>query len=535
MDAKSAEDRYQEDEIEDVPDLVVPDEEERRLGKKKPLTTIFLLSIGPLISQIVNALYGLVDSLWVAKTIGPDGVEVFGAIFVVEFISVSVAQYLCNALSARVSYLFGQQQGDKCGQLYVDFLRVAMAFAVAVPCIVLPITKPLVVWFGADERLSQWCFNYMIPRTCGSIINYVYMIGCGLVQAQGRAFLYMAAQATSFILNMAVFDPLFLMGFHLPIWGASLATVCSEIVAGLILLVMAFRGKLAIYPTAKMFCNKFSKQTFSALRVGFSSFIQNISLTLPVLLMQKYYNSAAEHIGIYNIAIQIWAVIEKLYQITGGICIAFSQGLLPSASYAYGAGRLNRASRLIIHAYWLATSLSVLFSIFMIALPKQIASIWSDDPEFLKWAKKLVPITYYSSPFFSMQYIAPTVLQSMKRVLSSTMLSILTLLLPIPVFSSILYFTDRNDPGRILYTYTLNDAYSFLVSVLFLVKPMKLLCNSEKSNEGEFASETSGHVSIDDNEEDVEENIFQSNGIHEKKNNTQSLFKSDHENKNENS
>ncbi|KAK8885061.1 hypothetical protein M9Y10_044190 [Tritrichomonas musculus] len=499
------EEKYREDEIEDVPDLIVPDEEEKRLGKRPPLITIILLSIGPLISQIVNALYGLVDSLWVAKSIGPKGVAVFGAVYVVEFISVSVSQYLSNSLSARVSYLFGQQQGDKCGQLYVDFLRFSILLAILVPSVVLPITKPLVIWFGADKELAQSCLYYMIPRTCGSFINFIYMIGCGLVQAQGRALLYACVQASSFILNMAVFDPLFLLGFRTPIWGASLATVCSELFAGTFLVIMAFRGKLSIYPQCKMFILPFSKQTFSALRVGFSSFIQNISLTLPVLLMQKYYNSAAQHIGIYDIAIQIWAVIEKLYQIVGGICIAFSQGLLPTASYAYGAGRLNRVSRLIIHAYWLSTALSTLFSIFMIALPKQISSIWSKDPDFLYWAKKLVPVTYYSAPFFSMQYIAPTVLQSMKRVLPSTLLSILTLLLPIPVFSSILYFTNKNSPKRILFTYTLNDAYSCVVSIFFLIKPMKLLCNSEKSNSGEFSRETSPDVSIvDENESDSE-------------------------------
>ncbi|OHS95112.1 MatE family protein [Tritrichomonas foetus] len=498
-----SDDEYRESSIVDVPDLIVPDDEEKRLGRKSPLRTIILLSIGPLISQIVNALYGLVDSLWVAKTIGSKGVAVFGAVYVVEFISVSVSQYLCNSLSARASFLFGQQQGELCSQLYVDFIRVAFGFAILVPAIVLPITKPLVRWFGADEELTHMCFNYMIPKTCGAIINFVYMIGCGLIQAQGRSILYGAIQTCSFILNMAVFDPLLLLGLKLPIWSASFATVCSEFFPAFILLFLAFKGKIGIFPKFNMFGKKFSQQTFSALRVGFSSFVQSISLTLPVLLMQKYFNEAAKAIDIYDVAIQLWAVIEKLYQITGGICIAFSQGLLPTASYAYGAGRLNRMSKLVIHAYWLATSISTIFSLFMIALPSQIASIWSTEPDFIYWSKRLVPITFYSSVCFSSNYIAPTVLQAMKRVMASTLLSFLTLLLPIPVFSTILYFTKKDDPGRILYTYTMNDVYSFIVSLIFLIKPMKILCNSDQSASGEFvSSESSNDVNIEEYEED---------------------------------
>ncbi|OHS98662.1 MatE family protein [Tritrichomonas foetus] len=494
----------EEESIEDVPDLVVPDDEEKRLGRKPPLRTVLILSIGPLISQLVNALYGLVDSLWVAKTLGGMGVAVFGAVYVVEFISVSVSQYLNNSVSARVSFLFGQQRGDECSQLYIDFIRVAMVLAVAVPCVVLPIVKPLVKWFGAENELADWCFWYMVPRTCGAFINYIYQMGCGLIQAEGRSVVYASVQATAFILNMAVFDPLFLLGFRTPIWGASLATVCSEAIPGLTIVFLVFKGKLSILPRPAMFFRKFSPQTWSALRVGFSSFIQNISLTLPVVLMQKFYNNAALAIGTYDIAIQIWAVIEKLYQITGGICLAFSQGLLPTASYAYGAGRLNRFFWLVVHAYWLATSITLTVSLIFIAIPGQIASIWNDDPEFVKYATDYIRITFYASVCFSLQYIAPTTLQAMKRVLPSTLLSILTLLIPYPLFSTILYFTKKDSPRRVMFTYTVSDAYSFLVSILFMIKPIKLLLNSEKSDIGEFASETSSNdVSIDSRDEEI--------------------------------
>lgn len=59
-------------------DAPQPTEEDQRLGIKSPIKTILALSIGPLISQTVQAFYGLADSLWVARTIGQTGIAVFG-------------------------------------------------------------------------------------------------------------------------------------------------------------------------------------------------------------------------------------------------------------------------------------------------------------------------------------------------------------------------------------------------------------------------------------------------------------------------
>lgn len=455
------------------------------------MRTILSLSVGPLISQTVQAFYGLADSLWVAKTIGKDGISVFGAIFIVEFVAVALSNYLMTSLGIRLSFLFGNGNTHECAQMYVDFVRIAFLLGIIVPAIIIPLVKPLVIWFGADDHLAGMCLEYMYPVTFGCFLNFLYMLGCGLIQSEGRSLMYGLIQMGSFAMNMGIFDPLFLVILKTPIWGAGLATIVAEGIPGIVLTILILAGKLSIKPKARMFCSKPTRETWEALKVGIASLVSSVSYTIPLILMQKYVNTAATAIGQYDNVIAVWAVIEKLYQLVGGVCIAFSYGLTPSAAYAYGANRLNRIAWLFIHSTWVATAISLLFSIFMIVIPDKIALIWNDDPDFVEWAGKMVPKVFYVTIFIAYQYTAPAVLQAMQRVKASTALSVLTLLLPMPIFSSILFFTNKTDPERILWTYALNDTFSAFACSFFLIEPAKVIKKAPKDEDLQLVN---GHI-----------------------------------------
>ncbi|OHT05993.1 MatE family protein [Tritrichomonas foetus] len=444
--------------------------EEKRLGSGKPLTTILILSVGTLISRTVQALYGVVNLFWVSKTIGDKGMEVFGAVYIVDFVAIGIADYLMTSLDIRVSYLFGEKQKvDECSQIFVDFIRVSFLFGLLVPAIILPITRTLIEWFGSDKEISLMCFQYMLPATCGSCLNFFYMIACGLIQSEGHSIIFGITQIVSLVLNMCCFCPLFLVVFKLPIWGASLTTVVSEGLVGLVLNFLIFRGKFTLKPKLSMLFKKFSKETWESLKIGFASLISNLADSLPTILLQKYINSASKAIGEYDNVIQVWGVIEKLYQFVGGSNEAFSIGLMPSASFAYGAKRYNRMIRLFFHATWIPIMISIVYALFMILIPDKISSIWNTDEKFLYWCREMIPKVFYATPCFPIQYMVPALLQGMQLVYHSTILAGVTVFLPMPLFASILYFTNKTDPARIMWTYALADSFACLVCTIFIL------------------------------------------------------------------
>ena len=107
------------------------------------------------------------------------------------------------------------------------------------------------------------------------------------------------------------------------IWGASLATVISQGIVGLVLVILIFMGKYTIKPKMIMFCRKFSPESWASLKIGFASLVSNFTVSLPEILLQKFLNMAATAVGEYETVIKVWGVIEKLYQFVGGANDAF--------------------------------------------------------------------------------------------------------------------------------------------------------------------------------------------------------------------
>lgn len=460
--------------------------EEKRLGSRSPLITLLALSVGPLASQTVQALYGVVNLFWVSKSIGGLGLEVFGAVYVVDFITLGFADYLMTSLDIRVSFLFGEKSNvEECSQLYVDFIRFSFFLSLLTPIIILPISCPLIEWFGSSKEISRLCYEYLIPTTFGSFFSFLYMTSCGLIQSEGHSFIFGISQVISLILNMAVFCPLFLIKFKFGIWGASLATIVSQGFVGIFLFILIFSGKFTLKPSMKMFFHNFSPQTWQALKVGIASLISNYSYTLPEVMIQKYLNLSALAINEYDTIIKVWGVIEKLYQFVGGSNDAFAIGLMPAASYSFGSKRYNRMLHLFVHANWITIFISVVYSFVVIVFIKKISHIWNQDADFLKWCNLLIPKVFYAAALFPIQYTVPALLQGMQKMARSSFLAVLTALLPIPLFSTILYFTDKKNPERIMWTYTISDIFASVVCIIFILPDIIHLLKEPKDTNTE--------------------------------------------------
>lgn len=479
-------------------DKIDVDGEEKRLGSRNPFITLLALSVGPLASQTVQALYGVVNLFWVSKSIGDIGLEVFGAVYVVDFITLGFADYLMTALDIRVSFLFGEKSNvDECSQLYVDFIRFSFFLSLLTPAIILPLSRPLIEWFGSSKEISYLCLQYLFPTTFGSFFSFLYMTSCGLIQSEGHSFIFGITQVASLLLNMLVFCPLFLMKFKFGIWGASLATIVSQGIVGVLLFILIFTGKFTLKPRFHMFFRKFSPQTWEALKIGIASLVSNYSYTLPEVMVQKYLNLTAIHIGEYDTIIKVWGVIEKLYQFVGGSNDAFAIGLMPAASFAFGSKRYNRMLRLFMHANWITIFISVVYSLVVISFTRKISLIWSHDSDFLKWCDLLIPKVFYAAALFPIQYTVPALLQGMQKMARSSLLAVITALLPIPFFSTILYFTDKKNPERIMWTYTISDIFASVVCTIFILPDILKLLKEPK--DGNIGNEQQQLLNVENN------------------------------------
>lgn len=454
--------------------------EEKRLGGSAPMITILLLSIGPFISQTVQALYGMVNLFWVSKGIGDEGIEVFGAVYLLDFVSLAFSDYLMSSINIQLSYLFGETRLDDCSQVFVDFVRISFLLSLLMPAVLLPITKPVVEWFGAGPKISNMCFQYIIPNACFSFFTFLFQVICGLLQSEGHSILFGLAQSSTLLLNMVLLCPLFLLVFKFGIWGASLATVISQFIVSVVLAIFIFLGKFTLKPKLGMFCKKFSPETFKALKIGLASLLSYFAGSLPEILLQKFLYTAAHKIDDYDTIVTVWGVIVKLFQLVCGTDDAIAIGFLPAASYAFGAKRFNRILHLFFHSCWIGILIASIYSLVLVFFPRQIASIWSKNPDFLDKCQSMIPIVFFLSFLYPIQYTVPALLQAMQKVLLSTVMAFITEMLPLPVFSCILYFTDKENPVRLMWGYALANIFGFVTCFIAASPFIYRLCKEPK-------------------------------------------------------
>lgn len=460
-------------------------DEQTRLGSYKPLPTLMKLSIGPICSQVVTSLYGIVDSFWVSKAIGEKGLTALGVASIMEGVNNAFGLYMSACVASRVSYLFGQKKNDECAQVFVDIVRVSCLLSIIVPCVILPATKPLMQWFGAGDDVRALGLEYMIPLSGLTIFYQVYMTCCGLLQACGLSWIFGICQACSLIMNMICLDPLFLLGFKTSIWGASLASIVASTVPMIILMILIFRGKFDVKPSLSMFCRKFSPETWQALKVGISTLIEFLSANLPILVIQKYLGEAGNAIGEYNEILSVWSLLIRLYMFVICICNGLSQGLLPCASFAFGAKRIRRLRDLALHAFWVGTLWLILCTVVIITNAANIGGIWLKEEKFRYWSHKLLSNSLYTIPTAMIRFVSCTALQATTQVFHATLQSVITMLIPIPVFSTIMFFAFDKDPVKIIQAFLINDGWGFVVCSIFFIARLRFIFKAEPTDTGE--------------------------------------------------
>lgn len=458
-------------------------DEQYRLGGRSPLSTLGHLMVGPLLSQICQSLYGIMDSFWISRSIGTKGMTVMSLIIVIDFINIAFAQYFNVAVSARISYLFGKRLKEECSQVIIDFFRICIIVGILMPAILLPCVHPLMKWYGADDEILPMCMDYLLPSLCCSMLNYTYLSLCGLLQAMGNSGIYGICQFSSTVLNMCCFDPLFLLGIKSGMWGASLATAISNFIPMIVLYICLFKGKFVVKPKFNMYFKKFSMHSLKALRVSLSQLIANLASSLPILVLSKLVAQSAKNVGNYVDVMAVWNVNDRLYAFSISICNGLNQGFLPAASYAYGCERLNRLLKMFLITVLIGTIWQTIVCILIESIPKQIASIWGKGEGYLKIAPKMLRISFMSC--FANQIILSTaaILQAMKMVILSIVTSILTMLIPIPVFGFILYYTKKNDPVRMIYSFIGHDLWAVLVSIIIIIWKLRFLWKAPKDSE----------------------------------------------------
>jgi Na+-driven multidrug efflux pump len=458
--------------VEDEPALpqdLSPEEE--RLGSRNPLPTIVYLSIGPLISQLTGALFPIVNTLWVSKTVGDQGLTALSMYLNFDTISRGFAFFLQVAASTQISSLFGSNQRAEASRVFSDLIRLTLLCAILIAVGFVFIAKPTVRWFRASDDIVELGFRFILPNLLGGFVPCLFLFACGCLQAEGRSWVFSAVQITSMVLNMLAFSPFFLFVCKTGIAGVSYSALCAEFIPAAVIIVLYYRGKFGIRPELGDLFKRPIRESWAAVKVGGSQLVFQLSQALPGIILRKFFGEACAAAGDcnlddlmagYNPYCRIWTVVVSVSN-------AVAIGFLPAASYAAGARRFTRIVHLLIHAAWISIAWSLFTMVFTLGFPEPLVRIFSETPGYVSWAVFIMHRCTYTAWATPLPIVVNALLQSLQYGGLASIFTLAVQTIPLPVISSILFFTERDNPERIFWCMIIHQAYAALVSIPFVI------------------------------------------------------------------
>jgi Na+-driven multidrug efflux pump len=448
--------------------------EDIRMSQWSPAPLLLWLSSGPFLGELVAAAFSFVDSFWISRACGEVGLAAVSLSSLFDSIGRAFG-VLCNvASSCQLSKLRGENEHEAIPQLLADLLRLCFLIGAICPLVILPIVKPLMRGlFEANDEITDAGFEYVLPMVSGSVITCLNQMLCGVLQSESRSLIYGAIQVSNFLLNMLVFDPLFLLGFKMGMFGAGLATVCSELLPLIVLLFFFFRGKFETKTTCSNLMSCFTKNSWEAIQTGITQFISHVCFSLPSFFSRKFVSLGAEQSGKYTEMLAAYNSVLKCWAFALSFVMALTRGLLPAASFAIGAHNPRRVRLLFFWASFIALVWCAFTELILLTCGRYIARIFGDSDEFIEASATMIRNSYALQVVAGQGFVTIPLLQAMAYKWTAIVFSILTQFCPVPLFGAILYFTDAaHDVFRQMWMYSLNDAFSLVVALVCAIVPL---------------------------------------------------------------
>ena len=433
------------------------------------------LAIPAIIANLVNALYNVVDQIFIGQGIGYLGNAATNIAFPITTMCLAIGLTLGIGGASNFNLELGKGYPEKSKHTAGTAASTLIIIGIILCIVVRIFLEPLMIGFGATDKILEYSMEYTGITSYG-IPFLLFSIGINpLVRADGNAKYSMIAIVIGAILN-TILDPLFMFVYNWGIAGAAWATVISQVVSALLLLIYFPRFK-----SVKFSLNDFIPQLHYLKRIvslGFASFIYQFSNMIVLVTTNNLLKIYGKN-SIYgsDIPIAVFGIVMKINVIFIAIVLGLVQGAQPIFGFNYGAKnyhRVRETMRLLLKVtVSIATILFIIFQVF----PKQIISLFGEgDKLYFEFATKYMRIFLLFISLNSIQISIATFFPSIGKAIKGAIVSLTKQL--IVLFPLILTLPKFFGVEGVIYATPLTDLIAFTVAIIFLIDEFKYMPKS---------------------------------------------------------
>lgn len=443
---------------------------ENKLGTMPINKLLITTSLPMIISMLVQALYNVVDSMFVSR-IEEDALTAVSLAFSLQNLMISIAVGTGVGVGALVSKSLGEKNFENANRAANNaFVLYMITYAVFLLG-AFTITRPFFEIQTDDATIIQYGVDYMRTILICSFGMLLQILLERLLISTGRSFYSMICQATGAVINM-IMDPILIFGYFgapaLGVKGAAVATVFGQIVAACLGLTFNIKinKDIVLSPKYMPLKAEIVKRIYS---VGVPSILMAAIGSVMTFAMNKIL------IVFSTTAVAVFGVYFKLQSFVFMPVFGLNNGMVPIVAYNYGARNRDRIMKTIKLAMAYAVAIMLIGFVVFETIPGTLLKIFAASDEMLKIgipAMRLIAIPFIVA---GANIIMGSSFQALDNAVYSLIVSVARQLVVLVPAAYLLSFTGNLN--MVWLAFPIAEIMSSAASIFFFRRQLKTKLN----------------------------------------------------------
>ncbi len=437
--------------------------EENKMGVMPVNKLIISMSLPIMISMLVQALYNIVDSIFVAK-ISENALTAVSMAFPIQNLMIAVGVGTAVGVNALLARALGAKNYDRVNRIAENAVFLVGISYVMFLTIGLFLVEPFYRSQTDIEEIIVYGKEYLTICCCLSFGIFVQVMFERLLQATGKTFYTMVTQGVGAIVNI-IMDPIMIFGLlgcpKMGVAGAAAATVIGQIVAGILSVWLNHTRNHEVKIQLKNF------------HLDFQVIRQIYGVGIPSIVMQAIgsvmtYGMNRILISFTATATAVFGVYFKLQSFIFMPVFGLNSGIIPIIAYNYGAKNKDRVINTIKHSVIYAISIMVLGTLIFQMMPELLLQMFNASETMMTIGVPALRIISMSFILAGFCIACGSVFQAMGRSVYSMLVSVarqLIVLLPAAYGLSMFGNVDF-----VWWAFPVSELMSLAMTVFFLLK-----------------------------------------------------------------
>ena len=444
---------------------------ENKMGVMPIGKLLISMSLPMMISMIVQALYNIVDSIFVSR-VNEEALTAVSMAFPIQTLCVALGAGMGVGINALLSRSLGAKDQEMVNKSAMNGLFMTLVNYIIFLILGLTVVKPFYMVQTDSATIIEYGTQYLSVVCCFSFGMFFQFTFERLLQSTGRTFQTMITQTTGAVINM-ILDPIFIFGLFgvkaYGVRGAAIATVIGQIVAATFALFMNLKVNKDIHFSIKGFRPDF-KIIGMIYKVGLPSIIMQSIGSLMVFCLNKIL------IVFSSTAVAVFGVYFKLQSFVFMPVFGLNNGLIPIMAYNYGAKKKDRMLNTVKWGLVIAISIMTVGMIAFELVPNKLLALFDASENMTSMGMVALRTIAIHFPVAAICIILGSTFQALGNAIYSMFVSIarqIVVLIPVAYF-----LAQLGNINYVWWCFPIAEIMSLAITLLFFFRMKKQVIDS---------------------------------------------------------